>query len=407
MTKYSKLFSILTICLLTLVGFTFYQAQAESVRPKVELVTEEGQAEELDLLYFLGNVHGYDSYRNNYNTTFEYRNGEMHYFDDLSILQKVDFNFTPRMNRYTEDYRSFMRGKSRQTDHYTETDEYLLYTGMHSDVNWRQFNDNSLTISLLDKETNEETAQEVHLTGGSYQSVIAAYLDYPSLTLVTQALDEDSTNNWLIYSYDLENPQDEIAPVINSKHTLGSPTIQLSDSQSKTGRYLSFRTLEPGETDEYDYVLNHTTSGYYVYDTVTEELKEVPSFEEGETVVLTEAETILVGNDLEDDIVWSEWNFEDDSLTEQGTASMVTPTIGRVQVHYYDYTFNQGLQLINGRIYAFEEDYVEDMSRPLFQVIDLDSFDTVFSGYIGVETNLDTSQAELVVYEYSLDYLLN
>lgn len=405
MTKYSKLFSILTICLLTLVGFTFYQAQGESTGPKVELVTSEGQEDELDSLQFLGQAYDYGT--NAYiNTSFEFIDGDINYIEDTSLIERIDFTFSTGINRHIEDYRSFMRGKARQSNLFTETDDYLLYTGMRSDVNWQAFSDNFLTISLLDKETEEETTHEVLLNGGIYQSVLATYINYPQLTIVTRGANDDMDSNWLIYSFDLDDPKEELTPVHNLGRTSESSTIHFSESKTKTGRFILFRTAEPGETDGYDYVLDMIPTGYYVYDTHTEEVKEIPTSDEEDTIILTDSDTVLVGNDLGDTIEWSNWDYEDDSLTPLGESDMISQTIGRIPVQYYDTTFNQGLQLINGRIYALEQESTEEsMTRPLFQVIEQESLDTVFSGYFNVNSVADTSQMDIELFDYTFDHL--
>lgn len=403
MTKYSKLISIVALCLIILFGFSIYQAQAQSGAPEIELVTEEGDSAQLDLLHTVANIYDYASY--NRSTSYEFKNGEFENIDNQSVIQRMDYTFSSAINRYIEDYRSFMRGKTRVTDHFTETNDYLLYTAMQSDVNWRQYEDNTLSISVLDKETGEEQAHETLLTGGSYHTVIAAYVDYPSITIVTQAADENLDTDWLIYSVDLTDPEEELTPVINLGLSVESDNIQFSSSQTKTERFIPFRSLLAGKTDEYGQVMDHTASAYYVYDTQTQAVKEIPSFEEGQTVVLSEAETILVGNDLGEEIQWNEWTFDDESLTELGTTEMATPTIGRIQVDYYNRTFNQGLHLVDHHIYAYEDDYSEDRSRPLFQVIDIDSMSTTFSGYFALKETPEGSQVELSIYEYSLDHL--
>lgn len=407
MTKYSKLISITALCLIVILGFSFYKAQAESDVLEIELVTDEGDSEQLDMLHTVANVYHYGQTYYNNDISYVFEDGEFENIDNQSIIQRIDYTFSSAVNRYIRDYRSFMRGKSRVTDHFTETEEYLLYSAMQSDVNWRQNDYNFLSISLLDKETNNEKDYDVQLTSGSYHTVIATYMDYPSLTIVTQAADENMDNDWLIYSFDLTDPEEELTSVVKVGQSVESESVQFSSSQTKTERFIPFRSLLAGTTDEYDQVMDHTTSDYYVYDTQTQTVKEVPPFEEGETLILSEADTILVGNDLGEEIQWNEWNVDNDSLAEIGTAEMVTPTIGRVQVDYYNNTFNHGLHLVNNHIYAYEDVYPDNMGRPHFQIIDVDSMSTTFSGYFALKDAPEDAQVELSIYEYSLDHLSN
>ncbi|MCC5890917.1 MAG: hypothetical protein JJU01_10120 [Alkalibacterium sp.] len=428
MTKYTKLVSLIAFGVLTLSGYTFYQQTTQAEKLSVELVSEEGEPDTLDNLYFVGQVINMSA---NFNRgqTFEYSEGNITFIDNLPFLERVDYHFTRNMNRYTDDYRSFMRGKSRQPSNFAETEEHLVYTGMKSDVNWRVFNDNNLTISVLDKETTEEQDYEVVLNGGSNQSVTSTYVNYPSLTVVTQVLDDNILNNWFIYEFNLEEPQEELEPAVNFGSEFNTEHISFASNEDKTARFIPFRTMNVASTDEYGHA-DLIPGDYYAYDTQSGEIKAAPETDEddeNEYIVLSEENTLLIGRDLGDSIEWSRWDFDEESLSDIGASEMDTPTIGRGRVHYYDSLFNQGLQLIDGHLYAFEEGYSDDvsrsmndddyqnlddvyherMSRPQFQVIDMDTIDTVFSGYFTHGQEDESSNINLTLFDYGYSKFSN
>lgn len=427
MTKHAKLISLIAFCVLTLSGYTLYQQTTQAEKLSVELVTEEGQAEALDSLHFIGQTVNMGAHFNR-GQTFEYNEGNFAFINELSILERFDYEFTPHMNRYIEDYRSFMRGKSRNRSNFAETDNHLIYTGMKSDVNWRVFNDNQLTVSVLDKETEEEQNYEVTLNGGSNQIVTATYVDYPSLTLVTQVLDDNLLNNWFIYEFNFDNPQEELSPAVNFGSEFNSEHISFATNQDKTVRFIPFRTMDVSSTDEYGHA-NLVPGDYFAFDTRSGEIKAVPETgdEEDDYIVLSEEETLLVGSDRGETIEWNRWNFDDETVSELGQSEMVTPTIGRGRIYYYDSLFNQGLQLIDGQLYAFEEGYSDDvnrsmgdeesqnlddvyqerMSRPQFQVIDMETMETTFSGYFATEQDDESSNIMLSLFDYGYSQFTN
>jgi hypothetical protein len=405
MTKYSKLISFVLLCVLTLSAFGIYQTQASAPLPEIELVTEEGNADELDALYFMGNI--YSTQSSGRSSTFEFKDGDFSYLNNRSVFRHLDFEYNPIANRYVSDYRSFMRGKARNTSNFTETDDEIIYTAMASDVNWRRmYDDNMLDISLLDKESEDEQSYEVRLEGASYHGVVASYYHAPELTIVTQAADEQMENNWYIYSFNFDEPEDTLSPDVNVGQALDSSSVQISFSPTGTERYIPFKSLQPGGEDEYGEITDYTTDAFHVYDTQNGDFQEIPLFEEGETLVLSEDEQVVVGQDLGETINWHDWNVADESLSELGSTDMITPSIGRLPVYYYNHSFNQGMQLVNGHVYAYEDHYSEDgYGRPMFQIIDLDSVSTDFSGYFGLEDRENDRSTEMMLFDFMINPL--
>lgn len=422
MAKYAKLISLIILSILTLTGYTLYQQDIQADHTSVKLVTEEGEPDVLDNLHFLGLI---TSSSGNFSRseTFEYSQGNVNALTDLSFLEHLDYEFTPNMNRYIEDYRSFMRGKSRGPRNFAETRNHLVYTGMQSDVNWRAFNDNSLTIAMLNKNTGDEQEYAVTLADGSNQHVIATYVNYPAVTLITQVLDDNILKDWFIYAFDLENPQEELSPIVKMGAVFNSEHISFATNKDPSVRFIPFQVMQVESTDAYGQA-ELIPGEHFVFDTRSKEIQAVPETDanEGDFIVMSEEESLLIGLNLGETIEWSRWNVDDDTFTDIGSSEMMTPTIGRSQVHYYSSLYNQGLQLIDGYLYAFEEGYFEEIhtvasdpnfqnheqiSHPLFQVIDIESMDTVFSGYFTPEEQDDLSRPMLSLFDFGYSIFSN
>ena len=63
--------------------------------------------------------------------------------------------------------------------------------------------------------------------------------------------------------------------------------------------------------------------------------------------------------------------------------------LDKLEYYYYNNQFNNTLYIADGKLYAYEDDYSQETSRPLFQIIDIDSLDTLFTGTVEVK---DTSE---------------
>lgn len=402
MSKYSKLISFVMFCILTLSGFVFYQYRSDSNIPFVEFFTEEGDQSELDVIHLEGymfNVIGEPS------TNYELREGKISILNDRASFSEVDYDFDPTLNSYIRNYRSFMRGKARFATNFVETNESIIYTGMAHDVHWASSYDNTLNISLFDKTSKEEIKYDVVLEGSSSHTLVTSYYNESGLTIITQAVSAEETADWFIFSFDFDNPEETLTPVIKSANTFDTDEIQIATSSTRNERYIPFQTLKPEKTDEYGYVEEYSPASMYLYDTQTKEISMIPQYEDGETVVLSEDERVIIGNDNIDSIDWYEWDPENESQTAIGTTEMYTQTIGRVPFTYYNLFFNQSIQIANGKIYAYEENSIKGASRPMFQVIDSDSMTTTFSGFLGIETdhsNQIDQSIELIVHDLTL-----
>lgn len=402
MTKYIKLTSLLLLIVVTLTGFGLYQAQASSPYPELKIVTSDGKPENVMPVHLFGFVSDANNYGNS--SVVEFKNGDSQYVRDLPFLKRMDTNYTPHINDLIENHRSFMRGKSRRAEHYTETEGHIFYTGMESDVHWGNPSMGKLTIATLDKESEEEETYSVSLgNDGTYYEIQAAYASYPKLNLVVSTNDSSDLPETIIYSFDVENPSGELTEVVNlSDEIEGDDALYIGQSYDKTQRFITIQSLRDTSASEYEYSVE--TSGYFAYDRETEEIIEIPLFEE-DTLLFTDNDTLYVGKDLGEAIELYEMNGEDQDLTLIGTIAMATSTIGDDEGGYYNGIFNQKMTIMDGMFYAYESQYTDNVSRPFFQVTEIETQETLFNGTIMPTDMAKSTNTNVDVFEIRINSL--
>lgn len=402
MTKYSKLFSFAFFPIVILLGLVFYQFRSQESSLSLEFYTDEGHIDELSGVNFTG--YAFSSIRTIYAPHFEFEEGEFTFRTDQPLIQQLDYQYNPGMNRYVRDYRSFMRGKARHLSLFTETETSIYYTATQSNTNWQAAPDEQVFISHFNKETEEETTFEALLTGGANHNVVATYVDDSALTLVTTGVPEGNReHSWLIYAFDFDQPQEELSPVADINRLTGSDMVQADSSRLKTERYIPFRSLQTGEVDAFGNVIEYHIDSYYIYDTQSNTLKEMPEFEEGDMVVLSELERIITGNIQGEKAVWYEWAFDTQELNELGSTVMATNSIGRIHDIFPWLEFNENIHLTNGHLYLTEDISIATESRSLIQVLSLDTMETVFSGHIDTVNGPQDLDMDISIQELSFD----
>lgn len=409
MTKYIKLTSLLLFIAVALTGFGFYNAQASSPYPELNIVTSKGKPEYAEPLQFMGSVADSQNYSNS--STVIFKNGDSQYREDIPLPKRMDFSFNPRMNELITDYRSFMRGKSRRPEHYVETENHLIYTAMKNDVHWASPPQSQLTIAVLDKETEGEETFSVDLKGeGQYFEVRAAYVNYPSLTLLVNNYSSESQD--LIYTIDLENPAEEVTETVNlSKETESmaiNTRLHIGQSFDKTERYIPLQTVR--ELSDNESIYSIETSGYYAYDTQTQEVIDIPLFEEEKTLLFTDNDTLYAGKDLGEAIELYEVDAEDQETDLVGTIEMASATIGRDFSDSYNGRFNNHMTISNGKLYAYEVQTAEaagnhsaGVTRPIFQVSDIQTQETLFQGTVEPRDSSKHDATSIELYEFGID----
>lgn len=400
MNKYIKLTSLLLLIIVTLTGFGIYQAQASSPYTELKIVTSEGKPKYVEPFHLFAFVSDSNNYSNS--SAVEIKNGDSQYVKDLPFLKRMDFNYTPHINELIENHRSFMRGKSRRSEHYTETEEHIFYTGMESDVHWGNPSVGKLTIAILDKNSEEEESYSVSLgNDGTYYEIRAAYAACPTLNLIVSTNDSSDLPETVIYSFDVENPTDELTEVVNlSDEIEGEDALYIGQSYDKTERFITIQSVRDTSASEYDYTVE--TAGYFAYDRETEEIIEVPLFEE-DTLLFTDNDTLYVGKDLGDAIELYEMTEEGQDMNLIGTITMATSTMGDEDGSYYNGIFNSTMTIMDGMFFAYESQYTDNISRPLFQVTEIETQETLFNGTIMPKDTAKNDNTNVEVFEFRID----
>lgn len=388
MNKYIKLTSLLLLIVVTLTGFGIYQAQASSPYTELKIVTSEGKpkyAEPFHLFSFVADSNNYSN-----SSAVEFKDGDSQYVKDKPFFERLDTAFTPHINELIENHRAFMRGKSRRAEQYTETDTHVFYTGMESDVHWNNPSLGQLTVSVLDKETETEETYSVSLGNeGTYYDVKAAYINYPNLNIIINTNKSSELPETLVYSFDVENPSEELTEVVNLSDVIkGNDALYIGQSFDKSERFIPIQAVTETSESEFDYSVE--TSGYFAYDTQTQDVIDIPLFEE-KTLLFTDNDTLYVGKDLGNSIDLYEMDTEILGLNTMGTIQMTTPTIGDEDGNYYNGVFNRTQTILDGKFYAYETEFTDDVARPLFQVTDIETQETLFNGSLMPK---DTSKGE-------------
>lgn len=392
MKKQAKLFGFIAFILILFFGFEIYQRMNSNDQMEVEVITDAGDQTHLNEVAFIGSAYNQNSSGNS--TTFYYKGADISYYNDLSFFKRLDFEYNPKANHLVTNYRSFMRSKSRQNNLFTETDKHIIYTATEADIDWRNFNSNVLNISVLDKETENEESFEVKLINDINQShyinVVATYVNYPELTIITSENVSDYYSNRLfVYTVNVEEPEETADAIINLSEEVGSNDsfLNISTSILKTERYIPLQVVQEtyGEYGE----VEQSSVEYYLYDRENNEVLDVPAFDENPMVIFAEEDKVYIGEDFANTIELYELDVVSQSLDSIGSLNMSTPIIGRTNDYYYNNQFNNTLYIADGKLYAYEDDYSQETSRPLFQIIDIDSLDTLFTGTVEVK---DTSE---------------
>ncbi|WP_146924115.1 hypothetical protein [Alkalibacterium kapii] len=400
MSKYIKLSSIILFIAVIMTGFGIYKIQAKTPQPDMKIVTAEGMPKyigPIELYGFVADSNGGFNY-----PTVELDNGNFTYLEERSFLKRLDFNYNPMIDELIINYRSFMRGKSPQPKQFAETAQHVVYVGSESDVHWSTSLSNQMTISVLDKETKEEKTFSVKLEdSSSYNDIRAVYTDYPSLTLLVSTDANSDSIQTHAYTFDLENPKDTLTEATNLTKEIGTNDyLYVGETYDKTERYVTLQTAKENIDSMYGY--SEEITGYYAYDTMTQEVIKLDGFDEG-TRLFTDNDTLYVGQKTNSGIELYELNQDDQKKTLLGEITLSIPD-AQEEMSYYG-TFNQNMSILNGKLYAYG--YTEDGSKPALQISDINTQDALFKGTIELKDAKKNDSTSVDIIEYRLNPLID
>lgn len=337
----------------------------------------------------------------------------------LSWYQKFDGTGHAHLDTYVAEYRSFMRGKATDPTLFAETEENLLYVGQPSDVHWQYFNDHEFSLSLLDKETKEESTYSFYAsnqdipTGVSFdiQRVIP---QLPYIHVLVDGFYEDPRGSnmevdlflFTINLDELDEEQSEELPLEQTfaNKTNSPPSIQIASDPKESYPYLVLRSIEMDETDDAEL----SPGDYYLYHIETAEWIEMNLHEELTYAhVFIEDDTFYVLDRVENQFNVYEYSVDTNELSPLSTFSVDSLAMGASDSnHYSNFVFAENILVKDDKALLYETGYELDEESPLttlpLQVNDLNTGELLFKG--DLIPNEDQNVNEVSLELLSIDW---
>lgn len=411
MKKYNKLTTLVLLITLAFTSFFIWKAQAASPNPKVNIVTIEGNSEHLKPVELHANISNNLAFGSQ--PVFQLVNNRVDYVDDRPFLQQVDGHLNSFIDGLISEHRSFMRGKTRRSDQYIVTDDWIVYTAMATDVYWQESVEDELIISILNKQTNEEKEYTIHLGDNvNYVNLHTAYLNYPELSIVLTTYDMDGEAEYLVSTFDFEHPEAELTERINFTDQMEQEEyFYVGKTFDKTGRFIPFQSLQTLQRDDqiYDdfYTDSSITTGYFVYDIEDRKFIDIPLFEENDTLLLTDKDQVYVAEDLGEKIDLYEMNLNNKKLESMFSIDLPFPSIDQDEMYFHDAIPDPNKMVFDGKLYIYNQQNFKGALLPVFQVIDLENNETLFLGRLDASDGSKIDAPNINVIEYRLNPLAN
>lgn len=407
MNKYSKLTNLSILIALLFTSFFLWKAQAVSPNPKVNIVTIEGNAEYLKPIELYGDISNNQVYGNHPILTL--RDNKIEYLEDQPITKQIDGSLNASIDRLITDYRSFMRGKTRQANRYITTDDWVVYTALATDIYWQDSVENELIISILNRETEEEREFTINLGEQvNYFNLHTTQLNYPELSIAMTIYNTNGNAEHIISTFDFENPEANLSEKINFSDKLKDDEfVYAGNIFDKSGRFIPFQSVRITQTmdDQYDGMNTESreVTSFFVYDIEKRKFIDIPLFEENKTHVFVDQNRIYVVEDLGETLTFYEMDLESEELKAPIDIQMASPSMGRDLLHSYNEFFNQNIAVVNGKLYAYERQQFKEAYLPVFQVIDLEENENVFLGRLDASNDAKLDAPTIDIFEFQLN----
>ncbi|SFK18815.1 hypothetical protein SAMN04488569_101438 [Marinilactibacillus piezotolerans] len=371
MSKYLKLIAFLSFTVVTMSVYSIMQAMAQSVEP-LELITLEGDETYADDLYLAGYV---NSDVNTLNPGFTYGHGKFNYVADLSFFNQLDHSLNPLVNELTNEYRSFLRGKSPYAT-FKESETQIVYTGTAADVYWSGELDNQLIISVLDKLTSEETSYTLSLPedseNSSYLDVRDTYIQYPNMYFTIGSYNvATESNEFNIYAVNLEAAEPQLELIRSIDPQLNEVNGGDYEQQNLDSRYLELTSVD------YETTGQPVSGELYIYDYIEDKMLNIPDLETlNSPRILSSAAGLFILNPTEQKYE----AYQADTATDPVSLSKVSEISSSGSNSQLIPSF-----ISNGLLYSYEESYTDITSQIgnytiNIQINDLNTGEVVYRG---------------------------
>ncbi|WP_424475733.1 hypothetical protein [Oceanobacillus kimchii] len=226
MKHIKKYWGLWAIIITSTIAIVIYYVHMETSKINLEWKTVSGEEKIVEDLSIKG--HLFTPYQEDYFSSTP-NNFERSSQENVLLSNGLSIYQHERLNRFIDEYQSFMRGKSMDDSLYHETDEKIIYTSVDDE-------EENLLIELLDKQTKEVYKFEYPFENieGSYISVNSTEYVEDELYIIISSLDingEAGENyEYYLYTIDMKNNQlVEERKIIGKEDQEKTDIIQLID----------------------------------------------------------------------------------------------------------------------------------------------------------------------------------
>lgn len=203
MQKYWKTISMMIVMVLGIGTFYIHKAVTASQYPDFIIETVSGDEAEIDNIVLQG------SYKRDTIEEMVYITPDgSKYLSEYPYWKQLDMERgLPLFQRLESEYRGFMREKTEFLNFY-EDDTYLIYADMSSAHRSVEPTDFTLVIDVLDKETDEETSFDYHLSAVEDDIHFIMVEDVQriddNLKIMTSNVHDNGDQSIRVYTFDMD-----------------------------------------------------------------------------------------------------------------------------------------------------------------------------------------------------------
>lgn len=282
MKRYWKFITLCVSTLLLLGGFYLKTSAERNKGYEIKIKDISGDRTVLKDLVIEGDFTDPETYSYD---GFKLRENSITYRDDLSYLKALDgeFNKSPRIQHYTKEYRSFMRGKQTHSIYFAEDDQFIAYAADQSNYDQGNFKQ-ELLISRINKDTKKVDEFAFSLPENEYESsyyVVDNYYDDNKLHTITQRTNYSNNTrkdtyflsiwNFDTQKMDTENKVIEFLPDEKYKEI---ELVETAPSESNLN-YAAFIVTSGESFSDYSDLQGELTTHVFTFDYETSDIKEV------------------------------------------------------------------------------------------------------------------------------------